>query len=84
MYSLVHYIELFLFQEPPDFGYYVNYINQSSVRKLMKVGKLPYGATADKVEQAIVLDIMDTVRDWLATLMDNYRVSSSKINMYCM
>ena len=41
----------------------------------MKVGEMPYGAQSTDVEKAIVLDIMDTVRDWLAVLMENYRVS---------
>lgn len=41
----------------------------------MKVGKIPYGVEADTVEKAIMLDIMDTVKDWLAVLMDKYRVS---------
>ncbi len=40
----------------------------------MKVGKLPYGMEAEMVEEAILLDIMDTVRDWLAVLMENYKV----------
>lgn len=40
----------------------------------MKVGKLSYGLQSEAVEQAIVLDIMDTVRDWLAVLMENYKV----------
>lgn len=40
----------------------------------MKVGKLSYGSQSEAVEQAIVLDIMDTVRDWLAVLMENYKV----------
>lgn len=62
------------FQVPPEYNYYINYINQASIRKLMKVGKMPYGAQSDEVEKAIVLDIMDTVRDWLAVLMDNYKV----------
>ena len=63
-----------LFQEPPDYNYYIDYINQPAIRKIMKVGKMPYGAQSDAVEKAIVLDIMDTVRDWLAVLMDNYKV----------
>ena len=40
----------------------------------MKVGQMPYGLQSEEVEQAIVLDIMDTVRDWLAVLMENYKV----------
>jgi hypothetical protein len=40
----------------------------------MKVGKMPYGAQSEAVEKAIVLDIMDTIRDWLSILMDNYKV----------
>ena len=63
-----------LFQEPPDYSYYIDYINQPAIRKIMKVGKMPYGAQSDAVEKAIVLDIMDTVRDWLAVLMENYKV----------
>lgn len=40
----------------------------------MKVGSVPYGAQSSDVEKAIVLDIMDTVRNWLAVLMENYKV----------
>lgn len=68
------------FQAPPEYNYYIDYINQPSIRKLMKVGAMPYGAQSDAVEKAIVLDIMDTVRDWLAVLMDNYKVSNSKLS----
>ena len=70
-----------LFQQPPDYNYYIDYINQPAIRKIMKVGKMPYGAQSDAVEKAIVLDIMDTVRDWLAVLMENYKVIiHTKIN----
>ena len=65
---------LFLLQGPPEFNYYSNYINQASVRKMMKVGSLGYGLQSDDVEKALILDVMDTVRDWLAILMDNYKV----------
>ena len=44
----------------------------------MKVGKLDYGLQSEDVELALVNDIMDTVRDWLAVLMDNYKVRICK------
>lgn len=40
----------------------------------MKVGKITYQRQNDDVYLALVPDIMDTVRDWLAVLMDNYKV----------
>lgn len=40
----------------------------------MKVGKLSYGQQSETVEQAIISDIMDTIRDWLTVLMENYKV----------
>ena len=45
----------------------------------MKVGEIPYGAQSGTVEKAIINDIMDTVRDWLAVLMDNYKVISLSV-----
>ena len=44
----------------------------------MKVGKISYGLQSEAVEMALINDIMDTVRDWLSVLMDNYKVSSSE------
>ena len=40
----------------------------------MKVGKMPYGLQSETVEKALIEDIMDTVKDWLAVLMENYKV----------
>ena len=40
----------------------------------MKVGNLSYGLQSEAVEKALILDIMNTVRDWLSTLMDHYKV----------
>lgn len=69
-----NYYNILRQEEPAEYSYYINYINQAAIRKLMKVGKLPYGAQSESVEKAIVLDIMDTVKDWLAVLMENYKV----------
>ena len=43
----------------------------------MKVGKLSFGLQSGDVILALTNDIMDTVRDWLAVLMDNYKVNRS-------
>ena len=40
----------------------------------MKVGSIGYGLQSDDVEKTLILDVMDTVRDWLSILMDNYKV----------
>lgn len=42
----------------------------------MKVGKLPFYELQKAVEKALIHDLMDNVRDWLAVLMDNYKVNT--------
>ncbi|XP_064401450.1 probable serine carboxypeptidase CPVL isoform X3 [Halichondria panicea] len=59
---------------PPDFNYYVPFINTTDIRRAIHVGSLSYGSHAEDVEMALGNDIMDTVRDWLSVLMDNYKI----------
>lgn len=40
----------------------------------MKVGNLSYGLQSEAVEKTLILDVMDTVKDWLVVLMENYKV----------
>lgn len=46
----------------------------------MHVGNLSYGSQSVQVEEAIINDVMDSVRDWLSVLMDNYRVRTTTIS----
>ena len=40
----------------------------------MKVGHLDYGQLSNAVEEALMLDIMDSVSDKLIVVMENYKV----------
>jgi len=69
------YQQLLLFwQNPPEFNNYLKYINLPNIRAAMNVGKMSYGLQSEAVEKALIEDIMDTVKDWLAVLMNNYKV----------
>ena len=48
----------------------------------MKVGNLSYGFQSDMVEESLIMDVMDSVRDWLSVLMDNYKVSLQILNSW--
>ncbi|XP_053373156.1 probable serine carboxypeptidase CPVL isoform X2 [Mercenaria mercenaria] len=58
---------------PADFDYYGTALADPEIRKAIHVGNLTYHAGTE-VEKHIINDIMDTVKPWVATLMDNYRV----------
>ena len=40
--------------EPPEYGYYVPYLNQNSTRAAIHVGNLSYGAHAGDVEMHLL------------------------------
>ncbi|XP_064401449.1 probable serine carboxypeptidase CPVL isoform X2 [Halichondria panicea] len=69
-----NYYNILRTSSPPDFNYYVPFINTTDIRRAIHVGSLSYGSHAEDVEMALGNDIMDTVRDWLSVLMDNYKV----------
>ncbi|XP_064401454.1 probable serine carboxypeptidase CPVL isoform X3 [Halichondria panicea] len=58
----------------PDFNYYVPFINTTDIRRTIHVGSLSYGSQSEDVVMALGNDIMDTVRDWLSVLMENYKI----------
>lgn len=62
-------------QEPEAFGYYGNYLAKPEVRAAIHVGNLTYNS-GTQVEIHLINDVMDTVKPWIATLMENYKVSS--------
>ena len=61
-------------QEPEEFNYYNNFLTKPEVRNAIHVGNLTYN-DGTAVEKHLMLDVMDTVKPWVATLMDNYKVS---------
>ena len=65
----------FLYQEPEDFNYYGNYLAKPEVRAAIHVGNLTYNS-GTQVEIHLMNDVMDTVKPWIATLMENYKVAS--------
>lgn len=66
----------FYIQQPEEFNYYGSYLAKPEVRAAIHVGNLTYNS-GTAVEMHIINDIMDTVKPWIATLMDNYKVWSS-------
>lgn len=60
-------------QEPDDFNYYGSYLAQPEIRKAIHVGNLTYHS-GDAVEKHLLNDVMDTVKPWITTLMENYKV----------
>lgn len=58
---------------PDDFNYYPSYLALDDTRKAIHVGNLTYNE-GNKVEMFLVNDIMQSVKPWVATLMDNYKV----------
>lgn len=68
-----NYYNFLLTTEPADFDYYGAYLAKPEVRKAINVGNLTYNS-GDAVEKHLLKDVMDTVKPWIATLMDNYKV----------
>lgn len=68
-------IYLLFQQEPESFGYYGNYLAKPEVRAAIHVGNLTYNS-GTQVELHLINDVMDTVKPWIATLMENYKVLS--------
>ncbi|XP_063421347.1 probable serine carboxypeptidase CPVL [Mytilus trossulus] len=68
-----NYYNFLLTQEPDDFNYYGNYLAQPEIRKAIHVGNLTYHS-GDAVEKHLLNDVMDTVKPWITTLMENYKV----------
>ena len=41
-------------QAPPEFNYYLPYINKTEIRQAIHVGSLNYGSQSDAVEMALI------------------------------
>jgi len=62
-------------QSPDDLGYYSKWLSLSNVRRSLHVGNLTYN-DGSKVEQYLLMDIMQSVKPQLAEIMDYYKVLS--------
>ncbi|KAJ8004781.1 hypothetical protein DPEC_G00139880 [Dallia pectoralis] len=60
-------------REPEDQEYFSRFVTQAEVRRSIHVGNLTFH-DGSEVEKHLVQDVMKSVKPWLATLMDNYRV----------
>lgn len=68
-----NYYNFLMTEEPADFAYYGTLLAEPEVRKSINVGNLTYN-DGTAVEVHLINDIMDTVKPWVTTLMDNYKV----------
>ncbi|XP_033761785.1 probable serine carboxypeptidase CPVL [Pecten maximus] len=68
-----NYYNFMLTQAPDDFNYYGNYLAKPEVRRAIHVGNLTYN-DGRAVEMHLMNDVMDTVKPWIETLLDNYKV----------
>lgn len=71
--GISNYYNFLLTEEPAEFEYYGKYLADPTVRKAIHVGNLTYN-DGEAVEKHIINDIMASVKPWVATLMDNYKV----------
>ncbi|XP_071108886.1 probable serine carboxypeptidase CPVL isoform X2 [Haliotis cracherodii] len=62
-----------LTEEPASFNYYGPFLARPEVRRAIHVGNLTYN-DGSAVEKHLMNDVMQSVKPWIATLMDNYRV----------
>ncbi|XP_061190859.1 probable serine carboxypeptidase CPVL isoform X2 [Saccostrea echinata] len=60
-------------KEPEEFNYYGNYVAKPEVRAAIHVGNLTYNS-GTQVEMHLINDVMDTVKPWIVTIMENYKV----------
>lgn len=61
-------------ESPEEFGYYVPFINTTSTRKAIHVGKNAFHDNNPDVEMALLNDIMASMAYNFSVLLDNYKV----------
>ncbi|KAL8558529.1 hypothetical protein ACOMHN_038853 [Nucella lapillus] len=71
--GLSDYYNFLRTKEPAEYDYYGKYLAYPEVRRAIHVGNLTYNS-GKAVEKNLLNDIMDTVKPWIAVLMDNYEV----------
>ncbi|CAF1286408.1 unnamed protein product [Didymodactylos carnosus] len=62
-----------LAQEPEELGYYVPWVTAEDSRRRLHVGNLTYN-NGEKVEQALINDIMQSIVDKVVVIANNYKV----------
>ena len=62
-----------MLQEPADQEYFSQFVTLAEVRRSIHVGNLTFH-DGSEVEKHLLQDVMKSIKPWLATLMDNYRV----------
>ncbi|XP_063306769.1 probable serine carboxypeptidase CPVL [Pelobates fuscus] len=68
-----NYFNFLQCQEPLDQEYFGSFLSLSEVRKSIHVGNLTFH-DGSEVEKHLLSDVMQTIKPWLAVLMDNYKV----------
>ncbi|XP_054156696.1 probable serine carboxypeptidase CPVL [Oppia nitens] len=71
--GLTFYYNFLMGSAPEEFGYYPKYLGLESTRRAIHVGNLPF-SEGNIVEQHLLNDIMKSVKPWISTLLDNYKV----------
>jgi vitellogenic carboxypeptidase-like protein len=72
--GVTDYYNILRTTEPEEYNYFLPYLNMEATRGAIHVGNLSYGHHARDVELHLLNDIMNSTADWLAVLMDNYKV----------
>lgn len=65
-----NYDNIMMTNDPPEFAYYEEYLNQPSVRRAIHVGNLTYGGNAEQCERALLRDFHVSFRPELQRLLD--------------
>ncbi|KAM4689636.1 putative serine carboxypeptidase CPVL [Discoglossus pictus] len=68
-----NYFNFLQCKEPLDQEYFGQFLSLPEVRKSIHVGNLTFH-DGSEVEKHLLSDVMQTIKLWLAVLMDNYRV----------
>ncbi|RWR99926.1 putative serine carboxypeptidase CPVL-like protein, partial [Dinothrombium tinctorium] len=70
--GLTFYFNYLFTNEPKSFSYYTKYLSIANVRKMLHVGNLKFN-DGEAVERHLLNDIMQSVKPWVAVLMNNYK-----------
>ncbi|KAI1289754.1 putative serine carboxypeptidase CPVL [Halotydeus destructor] len=71
--GMTYYFNLLSTNQPEDMGYFNDYLQLPETRNAIHVGNLTFN-DGRIVEEHLVNDIMQSIKPWLAVLMDNYKV----------
>ncbi|XP_067648755.1 probable serine carboxypeptidase CPVL isoform X3 [Haliotis asinina] len=71
--GLIDHYNFLRTEEPAAFNYYGPFLARPDVRRAIHVGNLTYN-DGNAVEKHLMNDVMQSVKPWIATLMDNYKV----------